>query len=103
MLNEILIYFGCTRSVANDFSNALQNDMSMSLYEWNGLFEAGDEDGTVWRAEFVGDIEDVKEIPVMLIQNIASNFKLKLASISLYNGEEEPFELFVDEDFVYCK
>ena len=89
-----------SKSIVKSVSAVLQYDIS--TYEWNGLFEAGDEDGTVWRTEFAGDITE-NDVPVVVIQSIASKLKMKLASISLYdiNSDDEPCDLYVDEDFVY--
>ena len=104
-MNELLIYFGSTYDEAREYHHALENTTAMSKYEWNGLHEAGDEDGTVWRAEFLVEDKDVKKIPTKLIQDTAKPFKLKVASISIYdpNDDKDPFDLFVDDNFVYCK
>lgn len=104
MINELLIYFGSTKDVADEFSNKLKSDIALPSYKWKGLVKAGDEDGTVWCVEYISELEmeEAEEVPITLIQDIAGAFDLQLASIHVDDYEDDdPVELFVNEDFDY--
>ena len=102
MINELLIYFGSTKEVADDFNKKLKSDIALPSYKWKGLVKADHEDSTVWCVEYISELEmeEAEEVPITLIQDIAGAFDLQLASIHVDDYEDDdPVELFVNEDF----
>ena len=114
MRYELTVYFGCNGNEANSFSCEFKFENPLAFgddfFDCDGYYEAGDEDGTMWRLEFMSDLEEEIEINkeeiVNEIKKVVSEYPIDLANIVLLedaDNNDDREDLFVNENFFYYK
>lgn len=87
--NELAIYFNGTEDDAShlvgEFNGGCDLPINDTVFECDGYYEAGDEDGTKWCIEFKTDIRSFVELKdkkiLKLIKDAAKYYKVEVTSV----------------------